>query len=85
MLEKYRSENQRIVLQKDRDIETLQQHVSKEEKSKVSALGMHLVLLASVVASPLSPYLRAAWSWSWWSVAAMSPSWRRTWPQKKMN
>ena len=38
MLEKYRSENQRIVLQKDRDIETLQQHVSKEEKSKVSML-----------------------------------------------
>jgi len=41
MLEKYRSENQRIVLQKDRDIETLQQHVSAEEKSKVSMLSVY--------------------------------------------
>ena len=36
MLEKYRSENQRIVSQKDRDIETLRQQVTEGQESKVS-------------------------------------------------
>lgn len=36
MLEKYRSENQRIVSQKDRDIETLRQQVAEGQESKVS-------------------------------------------------
>lgn len=54
MLEKYRSENQRVVSQKDRDIETLRQQVTEGQESKVSkyTLCCHLHNLPP---SPLFP------------------------------
>ena len=58
MLEKYRSENQRIVSQKDRDIETLRQQVTEGQESKVSKYTLcchNLPLSSSPPPSPLSP------------------------------
>lgn len=55
MLEKYRSENQRIVSQKDRDIETLRQQVAEGQESKVSLVFQ--VKLSPASSSSLSPAL----------------------------
>ena len=58
MLEKYRSENQRIVSQKDRDIETLRQQVAEGQEFKVSFV--FLVKLSSASPSSLSPALHSS-------------------------